>query len=189
MIVDLGTGDGRAVLAAAAADRRALVVGVDAAATAMIESSRRAAGRAGLSNAVFVASGVDRLPPELAGFADRVDVRFPWGSLLRGALGLDAEMTESIARLVGRHGSLEIALSLVSGDAVEGRDPGPFSEGDIARIAAAFRPHGLHLIDVVEITARDVAATRSSWARRLRVGVDRPAWRIRLAPPSASIGR
>ena len=45
MAIDLGTGDGRFVLAAAAARPDTLVIGLDASAAGMAESSRRAAGR------------------------------------------------------------------------------------------------------------------------------------------------
>jgi tRNA G46 methylase TrmB len=41
-VVDLGTGDGKAVLARAAAEPASLVVGVDAVATATAAAARRA---------------------------------------------------------------------------------------------------------------------------------------------------
>jgi 16S rRNA (adenine(1408)-N(1))-methyltransferase len=68
--VDLGCGDGRAVLAAAAAQCDRLVVGVDANAAAMAEASRRAARKpahGGLPNALFMMAAAEALPPELAG--------------------------------------------------------------------------------------------------------------------------
>jgi Methyltransferase domain len=90
--VDLGTGDGRAVLAAAAARPDRLAVGVDASAAAMAEASWRAARRSergGLPNAVFVVAAAEALPPELDGVADLVTIQFPWGSLLKGLLDAD----------------------------------------------------------------------------------------------------
>jgi len=54
----------------------------------MAEASRRA-DRRGPSNALFLAAGVETLPASpLTGSADLVTVMFPWGSLLRGVLGL-----------------------------------------------------------------------------------------------------
>jgi 16S rRNA (adenine(1408)-N(1))-methyltransferase len=181
--MDLGTGDGRAVLTEAAADPRALVVGIDADASAMAESSRRAARsirRGGSPNAVFVASGVDRLPDELAAISGEVVVRFPWGSLLRGVLGLDPVMTSAIARLVASQGRLMVDVSLTARDAVDGRPPGAIGPNDLAAMAAAFGVHGLRLEDAHELTLRDAAALASTWARRLRVGTDRVAWRLRF---------
>jgi 16S rRNA (adenine(1408)-N(1))-methyltransferase len=78
--VDLGTGDGRHVLAVAAARPDRLVVGVDANAAAMAEASRRAAAkprRGGLPNALFVVAAAEALPPELAGVAELVTAHFP----------------------------------------------------------------------------------------------------------------
>ena len=87
-IVDLGTGDGR-VLARAAAEPDSLVIGVDAAAAAMAESSRRA-DRRRMANVLFLADGVEHLVDSpLAGAADLVTVILPWGSLARGILGID----------------------------------------------------------------------------------------------------
>jgi 16S rRNA (adenine(1408)-N(1))-methyltransferase len=59
--LDLGTGDGRAILAAAAEKPDTLVVGVDANAAAMADASRRAARRK-LRNALFVAAAAEHPP-------------------------------------------------------------------------------------------------------------------------------
>jgi 16S rRNA (adenine(1408)-N(1))-methyltransferase len=147
----------------------------------MAEASRRAARpatRGGLPNAVFVASGVERLPPELDGLADRVSIRFPWGSLLLGALGLDLRVAASIGRLVRSCGRLEMAVSVVERDGVaEARS---FGSTHLERIEAAFGPLRLSLIDASPMSAAEVRASGSTWARRLGAGTDRPAWRIVL---------
>ena len=87
--MDIGTGDGRAVLRRAAAAPPALGVGNAAAASAMNDASRRA-DRRGPANAVFFAAGAEALvATPLAAHANLVTVLFPWGSLLRGIVGLD----------------------------------------------------------------------------------------------------
>lgn len=212
-VVDLGTGDGRAVIVEATADPAALVIGIDADARTMGEVSRRAAAspaKGGHRKAVFIASGVELLPDMLDGLADRVTVRFPWGSLLRGAIGVEPAVSERIARLVAPEGTLELALSIVEHDRLAARDAGeasaagadpaapaetsdaafarlgrPFDDTDIERIRRVFGSLGLQLVDVEPMTREAVAAYGSSWARRLRVGRDRPAWRVRLARAGA----
>src|SRR6266545_1377445 len=183
-IIDLGTGDGRAVLAAAAADPSTLAVGVDADARAMAEVSRRAArnsSKGGLPNAVFVAAGVEMLPCELAGLADLVTVRFPWGSLLRGTLGLDDRAAIAIARLVSALGALEMTVSVQDRDAVgPGRPAGSFDDRDIERIRRTYAGLGLELCDVRQLALEDLTDLHSSWARRLRVDRDRCLWSLRL---------
>jgi 16S rRNA (adenine(1408)-N(1))-methyltransferase len=150
----------------------------------MAEASRRAARRprkGGLTNAVFVAAGVEMLPHELAGLADLVTVCFPWGSLLRGALGLDQGAAIAIARLVAAAGALEMAVSVQDRDAVGvGRPAGPFGDRDIERIRRAYACLGLELCDVRPLGLDDVDGLYSSWARRLRVDRDRGAWSLRL---------
>ncbi len=147
----------------------------------MAEASRRAAARpsrGGHPNVVFVATGVEHVPPALDGLADRVTVRFPWGSLLRGALGLDAPVAAAIARLVAPDGRLEIVLSIVERDgAAVGH--GAFGAQDVERMAAVYGDLGLDLTEARRLTPDEVRATGSTWARRLRTA-DRPVWQVGL---------
>ena len=167
------------------------MLGIDADARAMAEVSRHAARRhdAGARRAWFLAAGVERLPPELAGLADRVTVRFPWGSLLRGALGLDPVVTASIAGLVAPGGRLEITVSVIRRDAtaVTGLD-GAFDDAARARMATAFAVHGLQLDEARPLTAADLATLHSTWARRLGAGGDRSAWHVSFARPCGAVG-
>jgi len=60
--IDLGTGDGRHVLRAAAARPHRLVIGLDANAAGMAEASRRAARRRALPNALFAVAAAEHPP-------------------------------------------------------------------------------------------------------------------------------
>jgi len=153
------------------------VIGIDADARAMAEVSRRASRRRADGDgdrAWFLAAGVERLPPELAGLADSVTVRFPWGSLLRGALGLDAGVTRAIADLVAPSGRLELTLSVTRRDAaaVTGGD-GILDEAGRASMVDAFAGHGLVLEEARPVTSADLPALHSTWARRLRAEIGR----------------
>lgn len=187
MIVDVGTGDGRAVLRRAAAEPGALVVGIDAAAAAMAEASRRA-DRRGPANALFVAAGVEALVASaLAGQADLVTVQFPWGSLLRGIVGLDNAALCGVASLLPTGGRLDVLASVVPSDGVPGM---ACLDGEAEpAIRRAWSAVGLRLTAARPATAAEIAASGSAWARRLRAGRDtRPVWRLE-GTRSASIGR
>ena len=182
MVADIGTGDGRAVLARARAEPASLVLGVDAAATAMAEASGRAARR-GPSNAMFFAAGAETLvDTPLTGRVDLVTVTFPWGSLLRGVLGLHADALAGVAALVTPGGRLEILASVVASDRVDGISSlDPSWEPAIRRSWCAAR---LDLASMRLATNDEVVASRSSWARRLGAAGDaRPAWRLDLCRP------
>jgi 16S rRNA (adenine(1408)-N(1))-methyltransferase len=158
----------------------------------MAEASRRAARsseKGGLPNAVFVAAGVEMLPHELAELADLVTVRFPWGSLLRGALGLDGSAAASIARLVAPAGALEITVSVEQRDTI-GRDQpaSTFGEWDLERIRRTYDSLGLQLCDVNLLDPERIDDLHSSWARRLRVDRDRRAWSLRLERADGPVG-
>lgn len=177
MILDLGTGDGRAVLARAVASPRELVIGLDAAATAMADASRRAQRRR-IANAIFLAGGVESLPGSvLSGAADLVTVTFPWGSLLRGALGLDRAALAGIGAALAPGGVVQALVSVVPDDRIEGM-PALCAELE-AGIRAAWAANGLSLTTFEPAEPAAIEAAASSWARRLRAGgAARPVWRL-----------
>ena len=136
----------------------------------MAESSRRAARpprKGGLENARFVLAAAESLPAELCGSAALVTVLFPWGSLLRGCLGLDDAVARGVAGLVAPGGVLDLMLAPAEKDRLAGI---PTTEGEIIEAARrAFAPHGLGVERARAATPAEVAATGSSWARRLGV--------------------
>jgi 16S rRNA (adenine(1408)-N(1))-methyltransferase len=183
VVVDLGTGDGRAVLARAAAEPTTLVVGIDASAAAMAEASRRA-DRARRGNVIFLAAGAETLPGNpLTGIADLVTVQFPWGSLLCGMLGLDGAALAGVASIMRPGGAIEVFASVVPADGLAGMEA--LDADAQPGVAAAWASVGLRLDAMCPATAAEIAAISSSWARRLGAGAgsradrtDRPAWRL-----------
>jgi len=182
----MGTGDGRAVLARAAAEPRSLVIGVDASAAAMADASRRAArspGKGGLPNAIFVVAAAEAPPPELTGLAAVVTVTLPWGSLLEGVMGRDPRVAKGLARMVATGGAIESLFSTAERDG-RGLWAVDAGCGHADAIASAWREVGLELEAFRSATPIDLAGTPSSWARRLRLGAPgndmRAAWRLTL---------
>jgi hypothetical protein len=129
---------------------------------------------------MFLAAGAATLGDTvLAGRMDLVTVTLPWGSLLRGVLGLDRDALAGVAALVAPGGRLEVLASVVPSDRIEG----------IASLDATWEPSicrawaaaGLDLASMRLATNEEVIASRSSWARRLHAGPDaRAVWRLDL---------
>jgi 16S rRNA (adenine(1408)-N(1))-methyltransferase len=164
----MGTGDGRAVLAAAARDPNGLVIGVDPVAQAMAEASRRAAraaARGGLPNALFVAASAESIPVELHGIAAQVTVRFPWAALLRGCLGSDPAVARGLACLLDPGGTLELLLAPAARDRLDGLPTDPVAVMAAAR--TTFEGLGLVTLEGREATADEVRSAGSTWAKRL----------------------
>jgi 16S rRNA (adenine(1408)-N(1))-methyltransferase len=188
VIIDLGTGDGRAALTLAETEPRALVIGIDADAASMAETSRRAArpsAKGGHPNLLFVAAAAESPPSELLGLADEIQILFPWGSLLRGVLGADERVARGIAGLARSGGCVSAIVSVTPRDGL-GRiallDP-----AGVAGIADAARGSGLRLTATRRLNVEDVRATRSTWGRRLLGGAeDRPVWRIEFVNEAPS---
>ena len=156
------------MLAAAAAEPDRLVVGVDASAAAMAEASRRAARRperGGLPNALFVVAAAEALPAELDGLADLVTVHFPWGSLLRGLLAADPAVLDGLAGMLRPGATLSMLVSSTARDSCAG--VGPIDQRSLAGLTGAYHRHGLAVTRARPATPEDVAASRSTWGKRL----------------------
>jgi 16S rRNA (adenine(1408)-N(1))-methyltransferase len=172
------------VLGRARREPATFVIGVDATAAAMAESSLRAArsaSRGGLPNALFVVASAESPPDEILGRANLVTMSFPWGSLLRGTLGLDARAAAGISAIVAPGGSVEALVSVMDRDAASlGTDP--LDESDGAAIGSRSTPHGLDLVTFEPASPAAVAASGSTWGRRLRAGRprERSVWRLVL---------
>ncbi|HET9436168.1 MAG TPA: class I SAM-dependent methyltransferase [Candidatus Limnocylindrales bacterium] len=168
MTIDAGTGDGRAVLAAAAREPGTLVIGLDADAPSMAEVSRRAARpprKGGVTNALFVVAAAERIPAELHGLAATVTVRFPWASLLRGCLGLEPAAAAGLAAMLAPGGELALLLAPAERDRLAGL---PVERPAIVAAArSAFEPLGLELIEGRRASDLEVRASGSTWAKRL----------------------
>jgi 16S rRNA (adenine(1408)-N(1))-methyltransferase len=180
--IDIGAGDGRAVLALARAEPGALALGIDPDASRMSDAASRSArkpSKGGAPNARFLVCAVEALPMELAATADLVTVQFPWGSLLRGIVGGETAILAPIARLLKPSADSELRLLL----SVEPRDRavglGVLDEHAVRRIANAFTDLGLEVREARPASAADLAASHSTWAKRLRAGSgERKVWAL-----------
>jgi 16S rRNA (adenine(1408)-N(1))-methyltransferase len=109
----------------------------------------------------------------LDGIAGSLTVNFPWGSLLRGVLGHDDAVLAGVARLLAPGAQATVLASVVPRDGVPALPPA-------GELAAAYARHGLELIEARPATAEEVAASASSWAKRLRAGEARPVTLLRI---------
>jgi len=156
----------------AAAEPDCAVIGVDAAAAGLRETSRRLAAkpaRGGLPNALCGRMALADAPGELAGLADRLTVLLPWGELLAAVARPDAG---GLARLRGlcREGA-ELRVVFGHGPEAEAaavRDLAlpELTDANLAMLERRYREAGF------EARARWMAleavrALPTTWAKRL----------------------
>jgi 16S rRNA (adenine(1408)-N(1))-methyltransferase len=156
-----------------------LVIGIDPDANALRERSAAAARRAdrgGLPNALFLVASAESLPVELAGIADTLRVTLPWGALLRGATAPEVWFTSLVGRLLAPGGTAEIVLSVVPSDHLPGLPR--LDAAAAGALADRYASAGLAVHQHAQVTAVDVAAMGSSWAKRLNIPSRRDAWRL-----------
>jgi len=115
IVIDIGTGDGRFVSAAARANPSKFYIGVDANAKPLEKPSMKATrkpAKGGLPNAMFVQAAIEDLPEEFDGTADEIHIHFPWGSLLRVVTTADENVLKSLRRISAPGCLLEIVVGI-----------------------------------------------------------------------------
>jgi 16S rRNA (adenine(1408)-N(1))-methyltransferase len=172
LVLDLGTGDGKHVLAVARRRPDALVVGVDANADAMRAASTRAAAkpaRGGAPNALFVWAAVEDLPAELTG-ADEVHALMPWGSLLRAVVLPDLPVLARVAAACRDGAAFLVTVNLHAWRPPVpevGAVPEPTPEWALADLAAAYRGAGWIVESAAYPDEQEIAQLATSWTKRL----------------------
>ena len=159
-----------------------LVIGIDADASAMAESSRRAASnprKGGVANAVFLAGAADDLPGPLCDRADRVTIALPWGSLLRGVLTGDHNLLSGLGATLKSRGEVEILVSAAYRDAAAAGIT-LSNTADAQELGCRLASGGLQLVECRLATKSDVDRLSSGWGKRLGIPAKRHAWLFRL---------
>jgi 16S rRNA (adenine(1408)-N(1))-methyltransferase len=151
----------------------------------MADVSRRAARperKGGRPNALFALATAECPPAELIARADLVTVTLPWGTLLRGVIGLDDAVTCGLVALAKPRAAMVALIAPSPRDAAtigDVLDP----ESDRPRIGDAWERAGAELVSVRLATADELAASGSTWAKRLGLtgrATDRSAWRLEV---------
>jgi 16S rRNA (adenine(1408)-N(1))-methyltransferase len=177
VVLDVGTGDGKHVLAQARRCPDALVIGLDASAVAMRAVSARAAGkpaRGGVPNAVFVWASVEQLPREIAG-VDEVHVLMPWGSLLRALVQPDLGVLDAVARTCSPGARFLVTLNLHAWRPPVpevGGAPEPTPESAAEQLAPAYARAGWRLESAEYLDGPAITALGTSWTKRLGASRD-----------------
>jgi len=172
LVVDIGSGDGKHVLAVARSRPDALVVGLDAGPDAMRRTAARAAAkpaRGGVPNTMFVWAAVEQWPAGLDGITE-VHSLMPWGSLLRAFVTPDEEVLRSVAAHCRPEAAFLITLNLHAwrppvpevGTSVE-----PTPESAMETLAPAYARAGWTLDTADYLDETGIAELGTSWTKRL----------------------
>lgn len=100
-------------------------------------------------------------------------MHFPWGSLLRGVLGDDDAVLAGVAELLAPDAVGSVLLSVVPRDGIAPAAPA-------RQLVAAYARHGLRVVEHRPATVAEVAASHSTWAKRLKAATTRPVTLLRV---------
>ena len=178
--MDIGTGDGRFVSAAAKANPRKFYIGIDANVSALEKISMKATrkpNKGGLPNAMFVQAAVEDLPDEFESTADEIHIHFPWGSLLKAVSTADESVLSSLRKICAPRALLEIVIGID----LE-RDKAEVERLDIPELTPVFlhsyifpkyAAAGFKLVEHGKLGPSEWSEMETSWARKLKGNPDR----------------
>ena len=179
-MLDIGTGDGRFVSAAARANPNKFFIGIDANTKPLEKPSMKATrkpAKGGLPNAMFVQAAVEDLPEEFDGVADEIHVHFPWGSLLKAVATGEAEILSSLRRIAAPGCVLEVVIGIDPE-----RDRTEIERLDIPELTPVvlhsylipkYIGAGFEFVETRQLNADEWAQLETSWARKLQGGSGR----------------
>jgi 16S rRNA (adenine(1408)-N(1))-methyltransferase len=180
VVIDIGTGDGRFVSAAARANPNKFYIGIDANAKPLEKISMKATrkpAKGGLANVLFVQAAVENLPEELNAAADEIHIHFPWGSLLRAVLAGD----ENALRALRRVSAPECVVEIIIGIDAE-RDKSEIERLALPEISSDYLENvlipryeaaGFAALESGTLNASEWSKLETSWARKLQGGSNR----------------
>jgi 16S rRNA (adenine(1408)-N(1))-methyltransferase len=180
VVVDIGTGDGRFVSAAARANPNKFYIGIDANAKPLEKISMKATrkpSKGGLPNVLFVQAAIENLPAELNAAADEIHIHFPWGSLLRAVLVGDANVLENLRRICAPECLIEIIVGID-----EERDKSEIERLELPRLSADYLANvlipkyeaaGFKTLESGALDSSRWSKLETSWARKLQGGANR----------------
>ena len=180
IVIDIGTGDGRFVSAAARIHPNKFFIGIDANVKPLEKPSMKATRntkKGGLPNVMFVQAAIEFLPDEFDGVADEIHIHFPWGSLLRGVCTGESNIVNSL-RQIAAPGCL---LEIVMGYDPE-RDKTELLRLDIPdltlsyfknSLSSRYNAAGFETVEIRQLSHSEWSILETSWARKLSSGSDR----------------
>ena len=175
VVMDIGTGDGRFVSAAAKTNPNKFYIGIDANAKPLEKISTKATrkpSKGGLPNAMFVQAAVEDLPAEFSETADEIHIHFPWGSLLKAVATADENVLTSLRRIAAPGCLLEIVIGID-----RERDKAEVERLDIPDLTPIFlhsylipkyAAAGFRLLDHGKMESSEWSRLETSWARKLQ---------------------
>jgi 16S rRNA (adenine(1408)-N(1))-methyltransferase len=180
IVVDIGTGDGRFVSAAARANPSKFYIGIDANAKPLEKISMKATrkpAKGGLPNALFVQAAVENLPEELNETANEIHIHFPWGSLLRAVALGDESVLDSLRRICAPECLIEIIIGID-----EERDKSEIERLELPKLSHEYLENKLipkyesanfAILEIGILNAAEWSKLETSWARKLQGGSNR----------------
>jgi len=184
--VDVGTGDGRFAYKKARENPDTFYIGIDPAAENMMEFAAKIMkkpSKGGLNNVMYVVSGIEDLPTELYGIANKITVNLPWGSLLEGVAKGNSTVLDRLVSLAAHpEASLDMCFSysiLIEAGEMNRRELPELSTDYLKEsLIPIYKQKGIKINELNTIDNDELIGYGTQWAKRLGFGRARDIYRI-----------
>jgi SAM-dependent methyltransferase len=158
--IDVGTGDGRYALYLARREPSRGVVGLDTCLDHLEVHPRRLP-----PNLRFVSADARAIPPVLTGRAAALSVNFPFSALLKGLLGGDDALLDSLAAALAPDGHVAVRINAraLAETKISLAEAG-------VHVERGLRAMGLDRITTTTLDAGELRRFPSTWAKRIGFG-------------------
>lgn len=172
VVLDVGAGNAKHAYQLARGAQDTLVIALDAAKDNMQKIAGKAQAspaKGGAPNLLCLWASAEKPPAELHSVTELHSL-MPWGSLLRGMLGSDAEMLQGLGRLCVPGAEFLVTLNLHAWRPPVpevGDHPEPTPDSAMDQLAPYYAAGGWTLNDARYFGAEELDALATSWTRRL----------------------
>lgn len=180
--LDIGTGDGRFVYKSAVKNPKNLYIGIDPASN--LKEYQREINRKKLDNAILVNSSIENYNPDISDFYTGISVILPWGNLLKYVVIVETLFFQNIAKWLKKNSYIEIIFGF--NEELEEKETKRLNLPDltlsqIEKIKSNYQKlDGFELIEIHELTSKELEKFDSTWAKKLTFGANRKYLYIKL---------
>jgi 16S rRNA (adenine(1408)-N(1))-methyltransferase len=175
IVIDIGTGDGFYVWNSARKNPDQFYIGIDSNhfnLERISEKICRKPSKGGAPNALFVQASIEDLPLELEGLAQRVQIQFPWGSLLKALVLGEIQTLVKLRKICREEAQLSMIMSL---DPLRDRSeierlklPALTLEYITSALIPCYEKAGFEIVESGLLPAEMYLDLKSTWGKRLR---------------------
>lgn len=183
VILDMGTGDGRFVYKNALEKKNNFWIGMDPSEKQLTIYSKKAV-RKNLENVIFVVGSVENIPRELEYSCQKINIVFPWGTLLQKTVLAEKNFLKKLGNLYQNDKIHELEIILGFSPQLEPSESERLKLPEISisylerNLIPAYERAGFKMEKIEIISKQELKKIESTWSKKLAYAKTREIFRL-----------